>query len=307
MYSLSASFEANDSVSGLVDEDGAISSISMTAFYAAVDAFLTTRKGDVLELAQSIVLATRDVVTEADVREVDGLGKLKTLVSISTNNLITACKNYTTSLGGIPLSTLDAVIMNMTTPILEIAKIVKVRPPIDSSITYTLDDEFRNLKQYLEENTSSLLSNLQSLLSELKDKRENVSLNLENIILDVFQASFSMFSKAEETLRSETGSEFKERAEWTVKDLGECCMRMQTVHEKLMSSNAVVKSGATTIDSDGFVQRLAGVSFDLIKNIKDLIRYVEEVDMLRDNNNMKGMKTNGTQRKPLSGYQKNIL
>lgn len=60
--------------------------------------------------------------------------KLKSRVSATANNLITATKNHASSNGMSPVSLLDAAASHLSTAVVELVKLVKVRPTPDNEL-----------------------------------------------------------------------------------------------------------------------------------------------------------------------------
>ncbi|KAL8868673.1 MAG: hypothetical protein Q9198_008098, partial [Flavoplaca austrocitrina] len=54
--------------------------------------------------------------------------KLKSKVSATANNLITACKNFAASNGLLPISLVDAAASHLSTAMVDLIRVVKVRP-----------------------------------------------------------------------------------------------------------------------------------------------------------------------------------
>jgi hypothetical protein len=123
------------------DRDGLVKDVHITKFQIAIDELLhIARAGEpaaVLDYMKVVVVAvrgiTKDVITpprngpkedEAGSRRT----KLKSKVSATANNLITASKNFASSNGISPVSLLDAAASHLTAAIVELVRTVKIRP-----------------------------------------------------------------------------------------------------------------------------------------------------------------------------------
>ncbi|CEH11846.1 SPA2 PROTEIN [Ceraceosorus bombacis] len=123
-------------------EGGAIADVNLTAFQSSIDELLSAARsktpGNVLLSMKTVVLAstlvTDDVVRweaasggELGPDEREQLGLLKSKASSTLNNLMTACRNHASSQGMSPVSLLDAAASHVSTTIVDLAKLLKVR------------------------------------------------------------------------------------------------------------------------------------------------------------------------------------
>ncbi|KAI5787655.1 hypothetical protein DFH27DRAFT_221162 [Peziza echinospora] len=125
---------------GHTDPNGLIKDVHVTRFQIAIDDLLrTARSVDpavVLDYMKSVVVATRAITHEVDeatssnrgLANADAILKLKSRVSATANNLITAAKNHATANGLSPVSLLDAAASHLTASVVELVKVVKLRP-----------------------------------------------------------------------------------------------------------------------------------------------------------------------------------
>lgn len=142
--------------------DGLVKDVHVTKFQLSIDELLqVARKSEphaVLECMKNVVVCIRNITSDIDAASglspaqsmngsVNGDGaasslekqqvKLKSRVSATANNLITASKNHASAAGLSPVSLLDAAASHLTTAIVELVKLVKIRPtPTDE-----LEDE----------------------------------------------------------------------------------------------------------------------------------------------------------------------
>ena len=128
-------------------QDGLVKDVHMTRFQIAVDELLqsarTAELKAVLSHVKTVVIAVRNITM--DVGDTDNGNdeatqqkkKLKTKVSATANNLITAAKNFAVSHGLSPVSLLDAAASHLSASIVELVRLVKMRP---SSVEVFDDD-----------------------------------------------------------------------------------------------------------------------------------------------------------------------
>ena len=120
--------------------DGLVKDVHITKFQIAIDELLhVARTGEpsaVLDYMKAVVVAvrsiTQDVVTTPGSQKGDEIlqreVKLRSKVSATANNVITASKNFAASNGISPVSLLDAAASHLTAAIVELVKTVKIRP-----------------------------------------------------------------------------------------------------------------------------------------------------------------------------------
>lgn len=126
----------------LVQPDGLIKDVHLTKFQLSIDQLLqAARKSEadaVLDCMKDTVSCVRSITADVDAAgsptsddgedSVKKQHKLKSRVSATANNLITASKNHAAAQGLSPVSLLDAAASHLTTSIVELAKVVRIRP-----------------------------------------------------------------------------------------------------------------------------------------------------------------------------------
>lgn len=127
---------ANDG--GFTAQDGLVKDIYVTRFQIAIDELLQSARGDepnaVLARVKPVVIAVRDITIDlGDTQSSQGDAmeqrhKLMAKVSATANNLVTASKNFAMSRGLSPVSLLDAAASHLTSSIVELIRLVKIRP-----------------------------------------------------------------------------------------------------------------------------------------------------------------------------------
>jgi hypothetical protein len=119
-------------------ENGLVKDVHVTKFQISIDELLqTARNGDpvrVIEFMKFVVVNVRKITQDIDEapsssRElVQQQAKLKSRVSATANNLITASKNFASANGLSPVSLLDAAASHLTSAVVELVRTVKIRP-----------------------------------------------------------------------------------------------------------------------------------------------------------------------------------
>lgn len=128
----------------LTDPDGLIKDIHVTKFQVAIDELLRSARGSepdsVLMHVKAVVIAVRNITQDVGSLSADQderspqKSKLKSRISATANNLITASKNFVISNGLSPVSLLDAAASHLTAAVVELTRIVKIRPTPDAEL-----------------------------------------------------------------------------------------------------------------------------------------------------------------------------
>lgn len=149
-FTLDASVDGRDGA--FVQPDGLVKDVHLTKFQLGIDQLLqTARKSNsdaVLECMKDVVSCVRIITadvdsagspTSDDVEDSKKQHKLKSRVSATANNLITASKNHATAQGLAPVSLLDAAASHLTMSVVELVKVVRIRP------TQPGEEDYENL------------------------------------------------------------------------------------------------------------------------------------------------------------------
>jgi hypothetical protein len=123
-------------------ESGAVADIALTGFQSSIDDLLAAARSktpsNVLLSMKTVVLAatlvTDDVAKfeQRDPKMLDDesreqLSQIKSRISSTLNNLMTACRNHASSHGLSPVSLLDAAASHVSAAVVDVVKLVKVR------------------------------------------------------------------------------------------------------------------------------------------------------------------------------------
>lgn len=120
--------------------DGLVADVHVTKFQLSIDEMLgiarTQESAAVLDHVKEVVIAVRGIV--GDVEKVGSNDKgdevsrkrnrLKSKVSVTTNNVITAARNFAAAQGLSPVSLVDAAASHLTAAVVDLLRVVKIRP-----------------------------------------------------------------------------------------------------------------------------------------------------------------------------------
>jgi hypothetical protein len=131
-------------------DDGIIEDGSISRFQDSIDELLcAARRGDneILEVMTEVVKATRAITDDLKrygnraVEDDPKVRKLTSRLSATANNLITATKNHVSSQGLSPVSLVDAAASHLTTTVVDLVKLVKMRPSSGTTVASIRTDE----------------------------------------------------------------------------------------------------------------------------------------------------------------------
>lgn len=123
--------------SGYTHEDGQVKDVHVTKFQISIDELLQTARSEepnrVVDYMKLVVANVRRITQDIDESPsnpdlTEKQTKLKSRVSATANNLITATKNFAGARGLSPVSLLDAAASHLTAAIVDLVRIVKIRP-----------------------------------------------------------------------------------------------------------------------------------------------------------------------------------
>ncbi|CAN3357773.1 hypothetical protein DICA2_C14136 [Diutina catenulata] len=141
------------------------------------------------------------------------------------------------------------------------------------------DNTLTQVLLYLEHHTDQVISTIQSLLSAIKkpDATRGELRQNSQAIAEVI----SQMTEATNTSMNQTrNASLKEHGSWVVRSLEDCETRM-----KVLCKPSADKTDADYADKN-FKQRLAGISFDIAKCTKELVKTVEEASLKEDIENL---------------------
>jgi hypothetical protein len=124
--------------SGFTQDNGMVKDVHITKFQISIDELLRTARTDdpgrVNEFMKSVIVNVRRITQDIDEAPPSSgelalqQAKLKSRVSATANNLITASKNFIAASGLSPVSLLDAAASHLTAAVVELVRTVKIRP-----------------------------------------------------------------------------------------------------------------------------------------------------------------------------------
>lgn len=128
----------------LVDRNGLIKAVLLTKFQIAIDELLKVARGISfamsLDQVKSVILATKALTQDLEDQllsnpgvigkpgSTEAITRLRSRISATANNLTTAAKNHAQGCGLSPVSLLDAAASHLTASVIELVKLVKIRP-----------------------------------------------------------------------------------------------------------------------------------------------------------------------------------
>lgn len=122
---------------GFTEENGLVKDVHVTKFQIAIDELLQRARTDdpdkVIDSMKSVIVSVRRITKDMDESQPnDGelaqqQQKLKSRVSATANNLITASKNFASGAGISPVSLLDAAASHLVAALVELLRTVKIR------------------------------------------------------------------------------------------------------------------------------------------------------------------------------------
>lgn len=132
--------DASQQALALQDRNGLVKDVHVTKFQIAIDELLQIARSDnpgaVLDHMKTVVLAVRGITSDLDAASSSEKdeemskrrAKLKSKLSATANNLITASKNFASAGGLSPVSLLDAAASHLTAAVVDLLHTVKIRP-----------------------------------------------------------------------------------------------------------------------------------------------------------------------------------
>ena len=121
---------------GFMADNGLVKDVHVTKFQLAIDELLRRARADsperVIEAMKAVVVSIRRITNDMSGPGQDADAamqhqKLKSHVSSTANNLITATKNFASSAGISPVSLLDAAASNLVAAVVELLRAAKIR------------------------------------------------------------------------------------------------------------------------------------------------------------------------------------
>ncbi|KAI2640914.1 hypothetical protein GGS21DRAFT_487236 [Xylaria nigripes] len=121
---------------GFTEANGLVKDVNVTRFQISIDELLrrarTEEPGKVIDGMKSVIANVRSIINDIeDVHPEDEelerqQQKLKSRVTATANNLITASKNYASAAGLSPVSLLDAAASHLVAALVELLRVVKI-------------------------------------------------------------------------------------------------------------------------------------------------------------------------------------
>ncbi|CAG8442542.1 17767_t:CDS:10 [Funneliformis caledonium] len=289
--------------------DGAIDELKIINYQVAIDDLLRAGRSDaptnVLMAMKSIVIISKSITEEVEYYEQSKGASIKTedkssiyssklKLSSTLANLMSAAKNHATGYGVSPVSLLDAAASHLTTALVDLVKLVKLRregkpnagfkvptEPMPIS-NHGLQNEINSvenqengskamgldqLKGYLEGQTEEIVSAIHSLLKTIRSEYCEGS-DLTNNIDTITKIVVKVIQECQDSFKSPAVESYKERSEVILKELEDNVDKLEEMKDLI------------TRDSQDFMsnkiskQRLASASFEIAKFTKELVGLV---------------------------------
>lgn len=129
---------------GFTDESGLVRDVHVTKFQVAIDDLLRRARVEqpdkVIDAMKSVVMSVRRISKDLDAfpptneQAQQQRKQLKGRVSSTANSLITVSKTFAMSAGLAPASLLDAAASNLVAAMVELLRVVKIRPTPDGEL-----------------------------------------------------------------------------------------------------------------------------------------------------------------------------
>ncbi|KAI5962412.1 SPA2 [Candida pseudojiufengensis] len=149
---------------------------------------------------------------------------------------------------------------------------------------FDIDDPDNTLTQvllYLEHQTVEVINTIQSLLAAIKKpKATRGELRLKSKAITIV---IQQMTEATNTSMNQTrNAQLKEHGNWVVESLEDCYHRMNILCKPASSNGGGGEKPDLEFADKNFKQRLAGISFDIAKCTKELVKTVEEASLKED-------------------------
>lgn len=139
----------------LMQEHGLIKDVHVTKFQISIDELLRIARYDehrlVMQQVKTVVISIRyilqDVQVASEPNNDPARAKATRKVSATANNLITASKNFANSSGLSPISLLDAAASHLSTAVIEIVHLVKIKASPADELEDVDEDEDITMSQ----------------------------------------------------------------------------------------------------------------------------------------------------------------
>jgi G protein-coupled receptor kinase-interacting protein 1 C term len=297
----------------VTSEDGIIEDVSISRFQTSIDELLIAARRDdteILDIMTEVVKATRSITDDLkrngprNIDEDPKIRKLTQRLSATANNLITATKNHISSQGISPVSLVDAAASHLTTTVIEIVKLVKIKSsteeeshsdhsryselatPLTSPLSpaksipirisnrpieilpespRTIDSRRSSSRNYISKDEEELRIYLDTQTQAIVESIQHLLSRIRNPKLDMLDDFLPQIDEIIGIV--EKIVDFTEKQGIKIERLGSDNNRLQTVLQNLQDCCGYMKN-VTSSTEDGFKKRLARIAFDISKQIK---------------------------------------
>lgn len=140
------------------------------------------------------------------------------------------------------------------------------------------DNSLSDLLLYLEYQTMDVINTIQSLLSSIKEPKSTTGeLRLESNAIN--QVIRQMVEATSVSMNQSRNASLKEHGSWVVQSLDDCRRRMTILCHLEADGSVREQEGDEEFGNKHFKQRLAGITFDVAKCTKELVKTVEQASL----------------------------
>ncbi|KAI9487944.1 hypothetical protein BDB00DRAFT_933082 [Zychaea mexicana] len=288
--------------------NGVISHEHILTYQTSIDELLQTARShkpsDVLSSMQKIVMTCKKVTEEVEQHETRGglsslaqsnLYSLKSQFSTALTHLLTAAKNHANGMGISPVSLLDAAAGHMTTVMVDLAKLLGIKPSSESSngdidaMGMNCGGSLRRkdsgngkssnsriaaaaaagdallpeeLSEYLKSETDHIVQTIQRLLAALRSPRD--AEQVYGIITSIVDIVVSIMEVCESTFASGAGYRYRKQGSLVMSDLQHCKQTLTQIRDTSFDQSPEMASATAKRD-------LAKEAYEIAKYTKELI------------------------------------
>lgn len=249
---------------------------------------------------RNIVMACKSITSEVEEYEVkvglssdnqQALYEIKKRFTNELTNLLAATKSYAGGLGISPVSLVDAAAGNLTSTIVDLVKLLGMRPiqegaqpsftpsnkltqlqnatltPSQLSVSFSMSVQasinFFILQEFLKTETDHIVETVQDLLAALRSNDNN----LVNIVTSITEIVSNVVQTSQNTFSSAEGTKYKNKGNMILGDLDKCIGKIIQIRDSFFKSaegpNAIAK------------RNLAQESYEIAKYTKELISMLD--------------------------------
>ncbi|RDW93916.1 putative cell polarity protein [Aspergillus mulundensis] len=276
-------------------EDGVIKDVHVTKFQISIDELIRIARSDdhqhVMQQIKAVVISVRHIlqdVQQTKHAESAECAKATRKVSATANNLITASKNFTSSSGLSPISLLDAAASHMSTAVIDLIRLVKIRPTPADELNDDDEDLFAQMKSpdyfsvapsqsrmsngsfYVEDQADGLVQSIQSLVASIRGEESMTTIRthvsaIASIVTNVASSTDHLITKPD------TNQALRQRAGASIETL-------EYQRSRLVGAAAEGEGAADPEQLRTFTNQLPPIAFEIARETKELVQRLDMTD-----------------------------